>query len=187
MSNISFTANLIKRTQVQKSENYRDYYPSDVSIVELDKDDEEDVKSLYQTAVLWNYQGAKYASDIFHEAIKGYEYDDVDREHYFALTTQTKDFENLCPDKVLGLMLFSQTNNAEDEINWFQVRPNTNTKQTWKREYKKIGEAMVNLLKGIYFEKPIHVQSVPESVGFYKKMEFQNRDDDGTCSLYLEV
>ena len=186
MNNISFTANLIKRTQIRKSENFSDYHPENVSIVELDKNDEKDIKALYDTSVLWNFQGAKYSSEIFHEAVKGYEYDDVDHEHYLALTTQSKEFDNLCPDHILGLMLFSQTNNRDDEINWLQVRPNTNSKQAWKREYKKVGEALINLIKDANHGKPVHVQADTDAIGFYKAMGFKNREDDVVSSLYLE-
>lgn len=185
MSSINFTANLVKRTQIQKSDDYKTYHPADAAIVELDKYDKNDVKALYDTSVLWNYQGAKYSSEILHEAVKGYDYDDIEREHYLAVTTQTDDFENLEPKKILGLMLFSETNNEDNEINWLQVRPNTNNNQTWKREYKKVGAVFVDLLKNMKLGKNIHVQSAPEAVGFYKAMGFVNRDDDGASSLYL--
>ena len=117
MNSINFTANLVKRTQIQKTEDFKNYNPKEASIVELDKYDERDLNSLYKTVVLWNDQNAKYSSSIYHEAIKGYEYDDIEQEHYFALTTQKGNFKELDPNKILGLMLFSQTNAKEDEIN----------------------------------------------------------------------
>lgn len=187
MNRINFTANLVKQTQVQETADNNNYIPSDVSIVELDKHDERDIKSLYKTIILWKDQNAKYSSEIYHEAVKGYEYDDTEQEHYFALTSQKNDFNNLDPERILGLMLFSQTNRTEDEINWLQVRPNTSHKQTWKRQYKGIGEGLINLLKGTWLNKPIHVQADVNAVEFYKKMGFTNRENDGRCSLYLEI
>lgn len=186
MNNINFTARLIKRTEIYKRDKGGTFIPAEVSIVELDKNDENDVKSLYQTSVLWNQQNAKYSSNIYHEAVKGYEYSDIEQEHYLALTEQNDDFKNINSEKVLGLMLFSESKFQEDEIEWFQVRPNTNTKQSWKREYKGVGKAMIDLLKQVNYCKPIHVLSVPESVEFYKKQGFKNRENDIPSSLYLE-
>lgn len=187
MNSINFTANLVKRTQIQKTKDFKTYNPTEASIVELDKYDERDLNSLYKTVVLWNDQNAKYSSSIYHEAIKGYEYDDVEQEHYFALTTQKDNFKELDPNKILGLMLFSQTNAKEDEINWLQVRPNTSVKQTWKREFSGAGKGLVTFLKDTKLGKPIHVQADINAVEFYKKMGFTNRENDGNCSLYLEI
>ena len=184
MNRINFTANLIKHTQIPKRIDDDKYAPADVSIVELDKNDKRDVKALYNASVLWNEQGAKYSSNIYHEAVKGYEYDDVDCEHYLALTEQNSDFKNLQSDKILGLMLFSASKYDADQITWLQVRPNTNSKQTWKREYKGVGAAMINLLKQINYNKPINVVSASDAVDFYKKQGFTNCEDDIPSSLY---
>lgn len=185
MNTVNFTANLLKRTQIQKRIDGEKFSPVDACIVELDKNDPDDVKSLHDTSFLWNDEGAKYATNVYHEAVKGYEYDDVDYEHYFALTTQKDNFEKLNPDEVLGLMLFSNSRYDTDEITWFQVRPNTNTGQSWHREYKGVGKAMVDLIKQVNYFKPVHVTSSPEAVEFYKKQGFVTRDDDIPSSLYF--
>lgn len=186
MNSINFTANLMKHTQILKRDENGCFSPVKASVVELDKNDEQDLKSLHDTTVLWNYQGAKYSSNIYHEAVKGYEYDDVEGEHYLALTTQNENHDKLDPDKVLGLMLFSNERFDTDEITWFQVRPNTNTKQSWNREYKGVGKAMIDYIKQVNFFKPIHAMSVPESVEFYKKQGFEPHEDDIPSSLYYE-
>ena len=187
MNTINFTANLIKHTQIPKRFVDDEYYPSTVSIVELDKNNDTDVEALKQTSYLWNDQQAKYSSNIYHEAVKGYDYDNIEAEHFLALTEQTGSYERLNPNCILGLMLFSQTYDDEDEITWLQVRPNTYSKQTWKREYKEVGKSLIDLLKETKLKKPIHVQSSNEAVEFYKKQGFTTREDDGGTSLYLEI
>ena len=170
-----------------KRQENDEFEPVKVSIVELDKDSEDDVKALYKTSILWLDQGAKYSSNIYHEAVKGYEYDDIEREHYFALTTQNEGFNKLDSEKILGLMLFSNTRHDTDQICWFQVRPNTNTTDSWQREYKGVGKSMMDLIKVINYNKPIYVQSSDKAVEFYKKQGFIVDDKNTPSCLTLYV
>lgn len=187
MNTINFTANLIKRTQIQRRNSDNKFEPYDVSIVELDKNYEPDINSLYKASILWNDQGARYSSNIYHDATKGYEYDDVKREHYFALTEQNKDFDNLDEEKILGLMLFSESVYPDDEITWLQVRPNTNTPNSWKRKYKGVGTAMINMLKDTNLKKDIRVKSADDAVEFYKKQGFKQMATNLAYELCLEA
>ena len=187
MNRINFTANFVKNTQVLKKSKDGNYNQERVSIVELDKDDLKDLNSLYETSVLWNQQGAKYASDIFHEAAKGYEYDDIEKEHFFAVTEQKDDYKDLDPNKILGLMLFSESKYNENEINWFQVRPDTNSVNSRNRKYKQVGKSLVDLLKEDYLNKPIYVKSSSEAVKFYTSQGFKSRLADDSPCMHLEV
>ncbi|MCR5266050.1 MAG: hypothetical protein K6E29_05590 [Cyanobacteria bacterium RUI128] len=187
MNTINFTANFVKRAPVLKKDDKGGYSPARVNIVELDKDDANDIESLYATSIEWNEQGARYASDVFHEAVKGYEYDDIEKEHYYAVTEQTKDFHKLDPKKILGLMLFSESRFNENEINWFQVRPDTNIVNSHDREYKHVGKSLIDLLKERYWDKPIYVKSSQAAVDFYASQGFQPRAMDVPACMHLEV
>ena len=187
MNSINFTASLVQRSQIMKRQSDNEFRPVTLSIVELDKNDEKDVKALYKTAIDWTYQGAKYSSNIYHEAVKGFEYDNIEKEHYFALTEQQNNFKELDSDKILGLMLFSHTTHENDEISWLQVRPNTKTKDSWNREYKGVGKAMVDLLSRVNYGKPIYVQSSNEAIEFYKKQGFKNSGEDISSCMIKEV
>lgn len=187
-STVNFTASFVKPAQVMKRHTGERFKPVKLSIVELDKTNSADMESLYRTSILWNEQGAKYSSDLYHDAIKGYEYDDIEKEHYYALTEQMKDFDKLDSEKVLGLMLFSKTKYGEcDTITWLQVRPNTNTPNSWNREYKGVGKALIDLLKVRNYNKPIYVQSSGSAVEFYKKQGFVDSGENIKTCMVLEI
>ena len=91
------------------------------------------------------------------------------------MTTQNSDYEHINPDKLQGLALFSETTNPENELNWLQVNPNTNTKSSSSRTYKKVGTELVNYIKQIT-DKPILVQSADDAIKFYEKNDFRHID-----------
>lgn len=187
MSQINFTANFIKHTNVQKRYYPDSYYNKEASIVELDKNDANDVDTLYKTSVSWTQNGARFASEIFHEAVKGYEYDDVVKEHYYAVTEQNNNYDKLEPDKILGMMLFSESKYNENEINWFQVKPNSNFVNSRDRAYKHVGKALINLLKEKHSDKTIYVKSSAAAVDFYKSQGFENNGMEPSSCLYLNA
>ena len=185
---INFTANLIRQTNIPKLNEEGKYRPAKVSVVELDKNDNNDINALYQTYTDWKWQGAKYSKEIYEEAVKGYEYDQVLKEHYFAVTEQKDDFEKLDSSKILGLMMYSETFEDADEIDWLQVRPNTNSIDSWNREYKKVGKTLIDTIKNSIKDRTVHVTSARNAIGFYKEQGFANRKEDKVAvSLYLEV
>jgi len=187
MNKINFTANLIKHVQISKKNNRGEYIPDVVSIVELDKNDKNDTDALHKTAIEWYFMKDRFSYDIYSEAIKGYEYDNINREHYFAVTEQTKDFSTLDSNKILGLMLFSNTNDDVDEINFLQVRPDINKKQSVNRKYKGVGKAFTDLLKEINYKKPIMVKATSDAKNFYLKQGFKFKQNEPKTILYLEV
>jgi len=187
MTSISFTARYLAGATVSRVKADEKLKPVDVAIVELDKNDNSDMDALCEVAKSWNNRGKSYAYEVLCDATKGYEYDDVNREHYIALTSQKNDFEHLDADKVLGLTLFAETKKPENEICWLSVDPANNTKNKSGRKYKNIGSAIMNYLKTDYPEKPIYVQAISDAIPFYKKNGFEPRKIDRPCSLYLEV
>lgn len=185
--NINFTANLITNMTVLKRNNEGVYSPSEISVIELDKNKEKDKEALHDTVVDWYYDNARYIYDIYYEAEKDYDYPDVDQEHFYAITEQSDNFDNLEHEKILGLMLFSETKLNADEINFLQVKPAMNRKQGYNRKYKNVGQAFIDFLKETKNKKTIMVRSVPEMVEFYKKQYFKVKDETSPNVLFLEV
>lgn len=183
MQPINFTANFIKNTQIKQCRTCDTFIDKEAAIVELDINDKNDIKSLYETASDWDSKGFTYTFEIFCDATKGYEYDDVKKEHYIALTTQKDNFENLEPDKIIGLSLFSETKKPENEINWLQVDPESNTERKYEREYKGGGRAIVNYIQETYTDKPIYVQSAKDAINFYRKCGFYPKDKNAPAQL----
>ena len=151
MNSVNFTANLVKRTLIPKLCNDGNYSLQDVSIVEFDKNDENDISALRQISYDWREH---FSSEIYNEAVKGYEYDNVEKEHYYGVTTQNGDFAHINSNKVLGLMLFSKTNEAEDQVNWLQARPDTKYGSSY-REFKGAGSSLINYIKHNNYGKTI--------------------------------
>ena len=186
MTPINFTARFLADTSVSRIVTRDKTVPEQAAIVELDRNDKNDMEALYELSDIWNKRGTSYAYSIYCDAIKGYDYDDVVKEHYIALTTQKDNFDTLDSNKVLGLTLFSETNTPDNEINWLQVDPENNNSSKIDRNYKMVGSAIINYIKSAYPEKPVYVQSVENALDFYKKNGFDIRSENKPNSLYLE-
>ena len=171
-NNISFCASKKINTTIQHRFN-RFYIPEDAAIVELDKTNKNDVITMYDLSADWHKSfGKNYADDIFSEIGKDEEMIGVNKEHYLALTTQKNNFKKLDPHSILGVLMLSERD-CDNEINWFQVKPDTKSKIKGKREFKQIGLAILNYVKSTFIEKPLFVTSSVEAVNFYKKNKFK--------------
>lgn len=184
MNPISFTARL-KSDEVTIS---RYGSPKQAYIVELDKNDDKDLKSLHNVSLLWSKEKANFVPYLFSDFIKDNEFKpDVNADHCLMLTLQGDNFENIEPEKVLGVSLFSEED-IENELNWLQVQPkNTARFQPVNREYKNVGTAIVNYIQNVYEGKPIFVNSSNTAIDFYKKLGFESYDENHPCSLHYSV
>lgn len=171
MTPINFKASFLKTVYIPQKVSDLNYKNQEVSIVELDPKNQKDVMALAETVCKWESIAPGFSSEIYNEALKPKMYPDIVAEHYLALTTQNKDYKNLDANKVLGLALFSETMDSENQLNWLQVNPTTNKKNSTERKFKNIGTELVNYMKQIT-DKPIYVQSADDAVPFYKKNGF---------------
>ena len=187
MDNINFTANLIKHTVVPKISYDNTYKPSMISVIELNKNDTNDINALRQTSADWYYLNDRFSYAIYNEAVKDYEYGNVNKEYYYAITEQKDNFDKPDYKKILGLMLFSDTKDFENEINFLQVRPDLTHSRTANRAYKNIGENFIDLLKDKHNGKTIIVKSLPDAKEFYEKQGFKVRKKEEPLKLYLEA
>ena len=175
MTPINFTANYLKTIYLPKQNANGIYKPCEASIVEFDTTDINDIKAIAKTASDWENIAPGFAFEIYNDAIKDRPFPDIIQEHYLGLTTQNYDYKNIIPNKIQGLALFSETINPQNELNWLQVNPETNTKNSHNRKYKKIGTEIVNYIKEIT-DKPIFVQSDNKAIEFYVKNDFKPID-----------
>ena len=184
---INFTANFLKTVNIPKRTIDGNFYNTKVSFVELDKNDRVDKDSLKNVSKLWNKKEFNYASEIYYDAAKPFEYDNIVKEHYYAVTTQSENFEKLESEKILGLSLFSETTKPENEINWLQTNPVYKHGSIEPREYKGIGKAIIEYVKEHYRDKNIKVFAADDAINFYKKLGFKNCPMKTERELYLEV
>ena len=156
MNTINFTARFLQKSQVNKIEPDKSYSPCDISIIELDENNHDDIEALHKTAIRWNRQGGGYfAYDMYNEVNNDYKDNNIENDHYIAATTQEADFENIDPEKILGLTLFSEKNYYKNEINFLEVEP-INSHRSRFGEYKKVGSALLNYIQDTYKQKPIY-------------------------------
>ncbi len=175
MPPINFTANYLKTVYLPQRNSKGVYEPCEASIVEFDTSNKEDIRAIAKTASDWENIAPGFAFEIFNDAIKDRPFPDILQEHYLGLTTQNSDYKHINPDKIQGLALFSETVNSSNELNWLQVNPNTNTKNSHDRKYKRIGTELVNYVKQIT-DKPILIQSDDDAIKFYEKNGFKHID-----------
>ena len=144
------------------------------------------MRALEKTSLDWVIQGdGKIAYTIYNNAVGQYSYDKCVKEHYFAATTQDSNYKNLDYKKILGVSMFSETNEPVNEINLFEVKPNTSKSHSKNREYKKIGTALLNYIQNTYNQKPIYVISRDEAIDFYLKNNFKSINNYHDCPYLM--
>jgi hypothetical protein len=175
-NNISFRANFLKHARIRKQDIMADVYkPHQVSVVELDRNNDDDLECLYNLSKKW--EGKRVcAPQIYQEATKTYEYANAEKEHFIGITNQKEGYKKLNPDEMLGVAVFIETNTKENELTWLQVNPKTKFSVKENREYKKVGSGIIRYLKKAYPEKPIIVYPTEEAEKFYKKNGFKEKD-----------
>ena len=183
---ISFKANYLTSVNVSRLNDDKKIENEKLSLVELDKNNYNDIKALHTVAQDWDKKSYTYAMQIYNDAVKCYEYNDVEQEHYLALTTQKDDFEKLDDSKVLGLMLFSEYKNGKNRIDWLQVEPLSSSKSTQAKKYKGLGTALVDFAKKESLNKILDVNASYDAINFYKKQGFNHIPFESECCLYYE-
>ena len=172
INNITFGAKYIMPARVKKGIgilNYNYYLPSRASFVQIDFNNEQDVKALAALKDRW--KGADFLHCITQIKIP-------QREKVFALSSQRKKFDTLEPSKILGLVKMTDYFCKDGEISHLQVDPeNINVGRYENTPYKKCGTAILNSLKKLYDR--IQLTSVDDisTENFYEYNGFKKIDN----------
>ena len=166
MNGISFKAKCINYTTIDKQISQNKYCKKNVAFAKMNNNSYYDVKALKELSYLWDYDSNLIPAIYLYFSLE----DGKNSEIYF-LTSQTKNFKKIIPEKVLGIIQI--TNHPKYEyLNYIQTRPDcTAAKQN--RPYKNIGQTMINLVKKITENKDIVLNSIKEAIEFYKKQGFK--------------
>ena len=173
-TNNTFKAKFIKPIEVQKlNPKTKIYSPEQVSFVEIEPENFEDVWALSQAARNWYPE--EYASNIAYTATLLFKNTrDRAKNKIYAVTTQTKDFSRLDEFKLLAMAEIEKTDTVE--LEHIQVKPTLTNKYT-DRAYKNIGTKILEVLKSLY--NNIHLTAARGSVkNFYLKNGFICSDPD---------
>ena len=172
---ISFGAKFINPINVGKL-NGKSYEQVDVSFVEINPLNGDDVHALSEIAKYW--ENDKFAMNIKETAKIIFKDKSPDGIRIFALTSQGDSFEKLNPDKILGVIETEDMAPFHFHINRFQVKPD----YVYKRdlEYSGVGTSILNSLKKMcnkisaISESDQSVRNFYERNGFYETSKGSN-------------
>lgn len=163
----NFNGTLINKKQILKLGKDNVLTPIEASFVELNPNVEEDLEALRRTANSW--KTAEYAKSIYISAFslkRGYFCNDILK--FYALTEQVKNYENMRPNKILGVMEVVNDSDCA-AVNYIQVKPPKND----IKQYKHVGKTMLSSVRHQFENYPIVLNAVESAVGFYKKIGFK--------------
>ncbi len=147
-TNTDFKAKFIKSIQIQKLNNKKLYQPEQVSFIEIEPDNFEDVWALSQAAKNWFPED--YASNIAYNATLLFNKTlDCTKNKIYAITSQKDRFQTLDEFQLLALADIENIDNDSIVLNHLQVKPNS-TNRYIERKYKYIGTKMLDALKNMY-------------------------------------
>ena len=179
---ISFKANYIGQTTVKKIINNNTFKDAKVSVVEFNTESEKDKAVLSSIHEHWGPADI-YSTDIFYSYIDKIIHPERNNSRrFFALTQQSKNFENINRDDILGLMQVSKTIKDENRIDYIQTNPEY-MPQYYFRNFKNIGSALLKYAKNIFPTGDIILYSVPTTQAFYEKFGYIIQNVQGRMVL----
>ncbi len=176
--NISFRARYINSIPVLKQVDGA-CQKQNISFVELDKDDRNDINSLDRTNIKWGDESyLMFAKECLEEGAQNA------KRHLYMATTQGDSFEKLDENQVLGAVVFDEGKD-ENHIELLQVEPNNLARKGKSATWKKIGASIVNNLQTMFSDKPMSVFSAGDAIGFYKKTGFVENEATKSGLAYI--
>jgi len=171
ISNISFKANYIKPTVVQKRTTDGSYADSKGSFIEFDYKNKKDMDSLKKVSDTWG--AGTFAYDIYEETTQAIEEDNDENKHTYAITQQRSGFDDVNPDEIMGLAFVEEKSPKEKELVYLQVDPFI-AKTYEDKPIRHIGSAMLESLKSISSNSAITLKAVNSAFDFYETNGFKN-------------
>ena len=165
---INFCANYVNSTTVRKWDDERWVYDTiNANLVKYDRMNENDFIAVSSLETPWRNSDfimrlVRTAKDLRQEFRSVYGTD------LYILTSQTDNFDNLEPDKILGLAEISEWSRRVVNLNFLQARPNN-------LEYKRIGSGILDCIKEKYDK--ILLSAAEGTDEFYKKNGFVRQSE----------
>ena len=168
---ITFGANLINKTNIQKYNVNKGYSEYSAYMIKLDPESQSDRFALSEINKSW--KNSTTFADCIDNAFKlkhigSFEYKNTE---FFALTKQSSDFKNLNPNDILGLAMVDK-NKSNVNLRYLQCDPNNNYSAE-KRNFKYLGSVIISSLKKMFPDKTIFTNATVEAIPFYEKQGFK--------------
>ena len=166
---IPFNAHFVRNTTLLKYDtDSHKYEPDTVSFVKFDPDNKKDFEAIDKLKNKW--QDSILISHVKKCGTRMIKKDPyANGANIFAVTSQTEDFDNLDPKKILSLAQTENVGYKKIYLRAIERNPENN-------EYKKIGTATINALKEEY--NKITLNSLKEAVDFYIHCGFKKKSND---------
>ena len=176
-SNLNFRAQYLDKVDVKKKSFLR-YKPHEVSLVEFDRNNGDDVAALQTIVKECGSKAPIFTLFWTHGA---------SNEHIVGITTQKDNFEKPDPEKILGVMQYYNFIEC-DYISTLQVRPKYQNKiQNMNSSYKNIGKAFIKKLRELNGNRRLELCSLAKAMPFYEKLGFKHNEKKKDSNLmYLE-
>ena len=187
MDSINFTANFVKTARINRLNKNNKYSPYEASIVELDYHNKNDVSALSETVSNWDDSLTVFSVSDMENAKNGKGI--VDPFKVYAMTTQKSNFEEMNPDKILGVIEVSDktATTGRSKIEILQTNPeyNYDVRYASKTKYKDIGKRLVKQVQSEC--SSLYAYPVKSAVRFYETMGFKKAEDfQKTNYMYFE-
>lgn len=176
ISQITFKAKYVSTHRIKQ---LNDNSSPKVNLVELDPMSEKDIQAIKTVNLMWK-DGYTYADDILDD-LCDYVETNLPQKVFLALTTQKKNFQELIPEKILGLGdILTEPNSDQIKIKRLQTAPNEEYNNP-KRNLAGIGRALLDGIKKM-FPVNITLDSEKDAIEFYLKngFEFLNKKSYST-------
>lgn len=178
---LNFKANYIDSSAVLRvNQQSKIWYNQDVTIVELDPNNFDDLNVLADANAIWrgNIHEMCFANDIYADALSKRNNHNIKPEFessFLAITTQKDRFEKIKLSNVLGLSeILTNYTTGNHDIAYLQVSPE-HTFNSPHREYKKIGYKFMQKIME-FFKGNIELVSTDEAINFYKLLGFVEKN-----------
>lgn len=180
MNNINFKGSFINNVYIKKY-NKNDYISHQVSFVEINPRNKNDLKALEQIKDNWF---GLYEGVIYNSAFNDSMLPENRNRSFYALTKQVDNFEKMDSSKILGIIELGKLNKY-NTVNFLQVDPQYLSEKTQKKfwaqsrqnkshnkKYKGIGSAILEALKKMS-DKSIDLYALKGTEDFYQKNGFK--------------
>lgn len=145
------------------------YKKEKVSFYKLDLNSKNDEKLVKTLAKTWGDDS--YTINLYENTKPDFKNPKDSKKNIYVLTNQKEKTKILNPKKILGIASLNKAPEHYNDVDFLQKNP----KYLKSKIYCKIGETIMNSIKLLHLEKPLHVIADENSSGFYEKIGLEKQ------------
>lgn len=169
--NISFKAKYIMPVEVLHKDS-DGYKKQKAKFYRLELDNKNDKKLIKTLAETWGDNS--YTINLYENIKNEFKNPHESKKSVYVLTNQKGKSKILNFKNVLGIVSLNKAPEEYNDVDFLQKNP----KYLKSKTYEKIGESIMDCIKILHLEKPLHVISDENAKGFYEKIGFEKLYDN---------